>query len=382
MSDRINVNEINRQSRGFFFTLDAHEQDGLPSISADAIRDALTDDAVENYVFQLERGKQLSDAHENGFLHYQGCIILKKSCPRRLKDVHRWFDDAGIDWIHLEHKRKSNMAMAHYCSKSDTRVAGPFWSNDDFRSAMSVKPTASQQGQRSDLRILLDALNDGLTPDDIMLDDHLCLLMNATGMQFVKSRYAAMMADKYSMHDRDSIKVHYLFGESQSGKSRYVHSLYSYKEMYTADFNNRDPFYSYDYQPVLLMDEFRSQCDFSDLLRMIDRYVYEISRRYENKFAAWTDVWIVSNWPLQMQYGMLHEYDERKPLYRRINDVYRLDCNKPLVRLGSGLQVLDNEFGRAPLPIQDDNENAISFDADDALFDDMIFYPLPDEYVN
>ena len=83
-----------------------------------------------------------------------------------------------------------------------------------------------------------------------------------------------------------------------------------------------------------------------------------------------------------MQYGMLHEYDERKPLYRRINDVYRLDCNKPLVRLGSGLQVLDNEFGRAPLPIQDNNENAISFDADDALFDDMISYPLPDEYVN
>ena len=201
-------------------------------------------------------------------------------------------------------------------------------------------------------------------------------------MKYVDRKYALMMRDKYSMHDRDNIKVHYLFGQSQSGKSRYVHSLYSYQEMYTADFNNRDPFYSYDYQPVLLMDEFRSQCDFSDLLRMIDRYVYEISRRYENKFAAWTDVWIVSNWSLQMQYGMLHEYDERKPLYRRINDVYRLDCNKPLVRLGSGLQVLDNEFGRAPLPIQDNNENAISFDADDALFDDMIMYPLPDECVN
>ena len=377
-----NINNVNERFRGFFFTLDARENDGLPSISADEIMAVLKQDSVENYVFQLERGKQSTNNNENGFLHYQGCIILNRNNPRRLKDIHKWFDDAGIDWIHLEHQRKSNMAMAHYCSKSNTRVAGPFWSNDDFKNEISRKPTASQQGQRSDLRTLLDALNDGMTPDDIMLDDSLCLLMNTTGMQFVKSRYAAMMSDKYSMNNRDSIKVHYLFGESQSGKSRYVHSLHSYKDMYTADFNNRDPFYSYDYQPVLLMDEFRSQCDFSDLLRMLDRYVYEISRRYENKFAAWTDVWIVSNWSLSAQYGNLHEYNERKPLYRRINDVYRLDCNKPLIRLGSGLQVLDNEFGRAPLPLQDNNENAISFDTDDAAFDDLTMYPLPDEYVN
>lgn len=378
-----NINNVNKRFRGFFFTLDAHEQDGLPSISADAIMAVLNNqDSVENYVFQLERGKQSTDNNENGFLHYQGCIILSRNNPRRLRDVHKWFDDASLDWIHIEGQRKNEMAMAHYCSKVDTRIAGPWWSSDDFKHEVSRKPTVSQQGQRSDLKSLSDALDDGLTPDDIMRDPSLSLLMNTTGMKYVDRKYALMMRDKYSMHDRDNIKVHYLFGQSQSGKSRYVHSLYSYQEMYTADFNNRDPFYSYDYQPVLLMDEFRSQCDFSALLRMIDRYVYEISRRYENKFAAWTDVWIVSNWSLQMQYGMLHEYDERKPLYRRINDVYRLDCNKPLVRLGSGLQVLDNEFGRASLPIQDNNENAISFDADDALFDDMISYPLPDEYVN
>lgn len=32
-----NINNVNKRFRGFFFTLDAHEQDGLPSISADAI---------------------------------------------------------------------------------------------------------------------------------------------------------------------------------------------------------------------------------------------------------------------------------------------------------------------------------------------------------
>ena len=144
-----NINNVNKRFRGFFFTLDAHENDGLPSISADAIMAVLNNqDSVENYVFQLERGKQSTDNNENGFLHYQGCIILSRNNPRRLRDVHKWFDDASLDWIHIEGQRKNEMAMAHYCSKVDTRIAGPWWSSDDFKHEVSRKPTVSQQGQR------------------------------------------------------------------------------------------------------------------------------------------------------------------------------------------------------------------------------------------
>ena len=79
-----NINNVNKRFRGFFFTLDARENDGLPSISADAIMAVLNkQDSVENYVFQLERGKQSTDNNENGFLHYQGCIILSRNNPRR-----------------------------------------------------------------------------------------------------------------------------------------------------------------------------------------------------------------------------------------------------------------------------------------------------------
>lgn len=374
-----NKNPMNDQYRSFFFTLDAHEVDGMPSVSADDIRAVLDNRIeVENYVFQLERGEEHTALHPNGFLHYQGCFLLRRHYKRRMREAHAWFDD-GLDWIHLEACRRSEIAMAHYCSKVDTRVMGPFWSSDDFMHQVSRKPSASQQGQRSDLKRLADALDDGMTPDEIVLDDSLGMLMTPAGQAFVDRRYAAMMRDKYSHHDRPDIRVHYLFGDAGSGKSRYVHDLVDYKDLYTARMNTRDPFNHYAFEDVLLLDEFRSQCVFADLLQMLDRYPYEIDRRYQDSWAAWTDVWIVSNWSLIQQYPDLRDEDERMPLYRRIHDVYQLNSGAPLMRLGSGLDVLAHEYGHGelhPVPMNQDNSDDDFFnDGGDNLLDGS----LPDE---
>lgn len=379
MNNRNNITAINKQHRAFFFTLDAHEDNGMPSVSADAIRAVLDNrDEITDYVFQLERGHESTDEHPDGFLHYQGCFFLGRDYKRRIREVHKWFDDT-LDWIHLEGQRRSDIAMTHYCSKDDTRQAGPFWSSDEFMKRMNRKPSASQQGQRSDLKSLADALDDGMTPDEIILDDNLGLLMNTTGQAFVSKRYAAMMKSKYSHHDRSDIRVHYLFGDAGSGKSRYVHEQADYKHLYTARMNMRDPFNNYDYEPILLLDEFRSQVSYSDLLQMLDRYVFEIDRRYENSWAAWTDVWIVSNWPLVKQYPTFEGYDDRKPLYRRIHDVYELNTGHEIMRLGSGLEVLDSEYNRGilhPSPV-------VSHETDDDYFNDggdnLLDEPLPDE---
>lgn len=375
---RTNINNINKTSRNFFFTLDAKEQDGLPTLSADTIIKVLQDNPeIVDWVFQLERGEgkhgELSEEHPNGFLHYQGCLFLDRDKKRRIKDVHRWFDDHGINWIALEIIRKSDVAAARYCSKNDTRQAGPWWSSDNFMEQMGRKPTASQQGQRSDLRALSDALDDGMTPDDIILDPNLRLLMNTQGAAFV-DRYFSALNRKKSLEDRD-ITVNYMFGRSEMGKSYYVQKIiHSPDEVFKTRLTKPHPFDTYSNQPVLLLEEFRSEIrDVGDLYDMLDQYQYEMEARYRNKFALWKEVWITTNWPLDMQYPDLHTYIDREPFYRRIANVYvKTGRFQSPFRLGSGREVLNHEFYGTPL-----NEMT-----DDMFFDDLCSYddePMPDE---
>ena len=52
---------------------------------------------------------------------------------------------------------------------------------------------------------------------------------------------------------------------------------------------------------------------------MLDRYPYEIDKRYENTWAAWNEVYILSNWSMDAQYRDSPDAD-RAALERRITD--------------------------------------------------------------
>lgn len=372
----VDIKKINKQSRNFFFTCDALEDKsiGLPTLSADAITDVLqSQGCVEKFVFQLERGKQSTDKNENGFLHYQGCFFLNRDSPRRIKDVNKWFSDKGIA-IAIQIVKKSEIQAARYCSKLDTRQAGPWWSSDDFKNEMSAKPTASQQGVRNDLAMLKEALDDGMTPDEIVLDDTLSLLMNNTGSAFVDRYFNALMKKK-SLENRN-VTVNYMYGNSDVGKSYYVQRvLHEPEEVFKTRLTKAHPFDSYNNQPVLLLEEFRSEVkDVGDLYDMLDHYQFEMESRYRNKFALWDEIWITTNWSLNEQYRNLRTYNEREPFYRRISNVYlKTGKYQSPFRIGSGRDVLKNEFYHTPL-------NELS---DDMFVDDLfdVDYPLPDEII-
>jgi hypothetical protein len=116
-----------------------------------------------------------------------------------------------------------------------------------------------------------------------------------------------------------------------------VYDQFGFGKVYRARMGTRDPFNNYRYQPVLILDEFRSSVSFGDLLEMIDRYPYEIDRRYRNAWAAWTDVYMLTTLPLSQQYPDV-EGSEREQLYRRISDVSEM-VDGSLRSLGSGTDV-------------------------------------------
>lgn len=312
MENHVNIQEINKQSRSWFFTINAHMGEENP-ISQSMVKDsfaALDPDA--DWVFQMEQGS------DTGYEHYQCSIFLTRSKPRRRKDIFKVLKEHHIVDAHVETVRKTE-AASRYCSKSDTRIAGPWWSSESFKTSVLGKGT-SGQGRRSDLTALRRAIQDGKTPDDILLDDRLSTLMASSSvMRYVDRLFIAENARRWSREQRE-VEVHYIWGETGVGKTRYVYDRYQPSEIYVAHMGARDAFSNYKFQKILVLDEFRSQSPISDLLQMLDRYPYEIDRRYEDTWAAWDTVYILSNWPLDAQYRDVAECD-RAALERRITDV-------------------------------------------------------------
>jgi hypothetical protein len=158
-----------------------------------------------------------------------------------------------------------------------------------------------------------------------MLDDRLSPMMaSASVMRYVDRLFVAENAQRWSREQRE-VQVHYVWGKTGVGKTRIVYEEYLPSEIYVAHMGARDPFSNYKFQKVLVLDEFRSQTPISDILQMLDRYPYEVDRRYEDTWAAWREVFILSNWPLENQYPSAPD-DDRAALERRITDVLHMTC--------------------------------------------------------
>ena len=136
-----------------------------------------------------------------------------------------------------------------------------------------------------------------------------------------------VLNDKYSKENRN-IKVTYIFGDTGSGKTRYVMGKYAYSDIYKVS-NYEHPFDSYNGQKVLLLDEFRSGFPISDLLQYLDLYPCRLPARYTDKVACYTDVYIISNEDLAEQYVNIQndKPESYGALLRRINKVLHFKKN-------------------------------------------------------
>lgn len=299
-------------------TINAHESDGVPGISATQIEDAFKDvDPDADFVFQLERG----ESGGQGYLHYQATLLLSRSKHRRRQDVFRVLKAHGIPDAHLEKIRRIG-AAAMYCSKDETRQAGPWWSSEKFHQDSIRTSKASGSGAVGDRMLLAQAIDEGMAPQDIALDDDLRLLLTPANQGFVEKIWTAQKAKRWSSEDR-KVEVTYLWGPTGVGKTRSVRDAVPPEKLYSATLSGRDPFGKYAFEPVLLLDEFRGDFPLAELLQLLDRYPVQLDRRYENSWAAWTKVYICSNWPLEDLYRAAPPAD-RAALRRRITKIIHM----------------------------------------------------------
>lgn len=174
-------------------------------------------------------------------------------------------------------------------------------------------------GLKNDLVDLYAMIQDGMSDSDIlaMNPDYMVRLSTIAQVRSLLNK------DKYADVFRD-LHVTYIYGATGLGKTRYVMDKYGYSKVFRVT-DYLHPFDTYDGQDVVLFDEFRSSLRLTDMLKYLDGYPLELPCRYANKWAAYTQVYIVSNISLSQQYQDVQRNENVSFLafLRRVHQVYR-----------------------------------------------------------
>lgn len=130
------------------------------------------------------------------------------------------------------------------------------------------------------------------------------------------------LQNKYCGTRRLDLEVIYVFGETGTGKSRNILDEYGDEHVYRVT-DYQHPFDSYECQPVIVFEEFRSSLPLGSMLNYLDIYPIQLPARYSNRYACYTTVFICTNWELEKQYQVEQEKDKESwnALLRRIKKI-------------------------------------------------------------
>ena len=232
-------------------------------------------------VFQLEEGSK------TGYDHYQ--VFCQFKSATRFSSIRKSFMSRGFSVQYVAPRQFSVSSCLAYCSKDSTRLEGPWTRGEAQLPATDTKT------------LLLDAENqisDGsATVDSLILNPEFRPALRRH-VSYLRTLEEASLRDRWSKTDRN-VTTHLLYGPPRTGKTwSLTHERYAYGDFYRVT-NWKHPWDSYQSQPVLILDEFEGQPDFHDLCQILEGYPYELEARYSNRWAAWSEVWIVSNATLE-----------------------------------------------------------------------------------
>lgn len=189
-------------------------------------------------------------------LHYQGYVQLNSAYGlSHMKSI--------LPKAHWEISRGSATQNILYCSKEDSRIDGP-WIFGNIR---------CQQGKRSDLLALRDAISNGTSIIDMINEDDLAPQV----FRYLKN--VRSIQELYEVPRTWPMEIFVFYGTSGCGKSRAVWDLMNATEekIYVKDVSN-EWWENYEGEPNVLLDDFDgSVFKRSYLLQLMDRYPMRIN---------------------------------------------------------------------------------------------------------
>lgn len=218
--------------------------------------------------------------------------------------------------------------------KAHTRIEGSF----EEWGTMPV-----QKGSNLDMQELYTLIKAGYSNAEI-LEINNDYILNIEKLDKVRTMY---LTEKYKGTRRLDLKVVYISGSTGAGKTRWVLDKHGDSSVYrVSDYDH--PFDSYNCQPVLAFDEFRSQLRITDMLGYCDIYPIELPARYSNRYLCADTIYIISNWRLEDQYQTVQRENQEtwKAFLRRIHEVHIYNEDGSITTYNSVQEYLkrDEEF--------------------------------------
>lgn len=195
--------------------------------------------------------------------------------------------------------------------KAETKIDGTF---EEFG-----KRPLDSKGKKADMTELYQMIQDGLSNAEIIAQNQDYILQ----IDKLDKLRTMLLTEKYRGTRRLNLEVTYIYGETGTGKTRSIYDEFGDENVYrVTDYFH--PFEGYGHcESVIMFDEFRSSLMLKDMLQYLDIYPIELPSRYANKYACYTKVFIISNWPLEKQYSDAQEEDKESwdAFLRRIHKV-------------------------------------------------------------
>lgn len=301
--EEISESELNKQSRRFILTINnPTETDEEMDLYLKSV------EHIKYFIFQREKG------HECETEHFQMYLVF--SIGKRFSTLKKLFPRA-----HFEACKGTNVQCRDYCSKSDTRVSGPY-EYGEF----------AEQRSRTDLKSFLELIKTGATNE---------LLLELYPMMYVKYRNLIQTIRQDSLKNdlknkiKEDFTCIYIYGSSGVGKTRSLFEKYGNSGAFFVSDYESHPFDEYENQDVMVFDEYRSQFNLSIFLKLSDIYPVTLSCRYNNKVGNYTKLFVLSNIPMEAQYKWqkTNDYASYKGFPRRFHYVLRYTENKVFVEI-------------------------------------------------
>ena len=248
---------------------------------------------------------------ESGLIHLH--MVLEDSNQARFGALKKLYPQA-----HLEPTKGTKEQAEDYINKRGKFVE----KGEQVLYIAKFGEIKGSQGQRKDLEIIQDYIEQGLTPSQIM------------SKNISYRRYEKVIKDTYfDKRYRETpflreINTVWHVGESASGKTYSVMKLiedYGEENIYFVSDYDNGGLDKYNGEPYLFLDEFRGQIKYSVLLGMLQGYKQQFHARYTNVIGLWNEVHISTVLPPEKVYqNMVNEnqnIDTLTQLFRRINTI-------------------------------------------------------------
>lgn len=239
-------------------------------------------------------------APTTGTPHIQGYIEWKQSMT--LKRIQKCFHNDPVHIIAAKGTAEENLA---YCSKSD---------EDCY-----IVGDPKKQGERTDLKKIAEEMTSGKKVEEIRWENpH---LYHQYGRTLDK-----LEDDINRRKKRDWMTTaEWIHGPTGSGKSRYAFEYAAKHNMSYYVWKNDNGWQdAYTGEDLIIIDDFRGEIPYQDLLKIIDRYEYHLKRRGREPFPVLSKHVIITSpmHPSEVYHRTNSKSDSINQLLRRIRVIF------------------------------------------------------------